>query len=71
MLQPMLLVRYFTVRFPGLFMACYAFALHHCLESGPLVDFFLPNAGSLMAFFLADNGPGRNQVLHPGQLPVI
>ena len=54
--------RYFTTRFPGLFMACYAFALRHCVGSGPLMDYLPPDAGSLMVSFLADNRPGRKQV---------
>lgn len=48
---------YFTERFPGLFMACYTFALRHCGESGPIADFLPPNDRTLMAPFLASNRP--------------
>ena len=44
-------------------MACYAFALNHCQESGPLADFFPPKARTLMASFLADNRPGGRQMV--------
>ena len=38
-------------------MACYAFALQHCGESGPIADFLPPNDRTLMAPFLAYNRP--------------
>ena len=49
---------YFTQRFPGLFMACYSFALQNCSESGPVADLLPLGARNLMTPFLHNTRAG-------------